>query len=51
MPCFLQRSDSALLQLRRPTTDGLPMHAYLPRHFRLMNSFAQQLRGSQTPLF
>ena len=51
MPCFLQRSHSAVLQLRRPTTDGLPMYAHLPCHLRLMNAFAQQLRGPQTPLF
>ena len=48
---LFQGPQSTVLELRRPTTDRLPVRSHLPRHFRLMNSFAQQLRGPQTPLF
>ena len=40
---FLESPYSALLQLRRPSADRLPMRTHLPRHLSLMNSVAQQL--------
>ena len=37
----LQRSQSAFLQLLRPTADRLPMSPDLTRHFRLVYALAQ----------
>ena len=41
---FFQRPHSALLQLRRPTANRLPMHSHLPCYFGGMHSLAQELQ-------
>jgi hypothetical protein len=48
-PRLLEGSQSALLELLRPSTDRLPVHTHPAGYLALMNPIAQEFRGLKTP--